>query len=130
VSTHPTGARGWIGYDAGCRLCQVWVRRSQPLLGPRGFLFVPLQDPFWRDRLALAPGQIPDEMKLLLPAGHILGGAEAAVYLGRAVWWLAPWAWLGWLPGVRMITASVYRWIARHRSGREINPKPEIRNPK
>jgi predicted DCC family thiol-disulfide oxidoreductase YuxK len=117
VKTHTPEVRGWIGYDAECSLCRGWVRRWEPTLTPRGFVFIPLQDVFWRNRFSLPPGVIPDEMKLLLPDGALLGGAEAMVCLARAIWWLAPPAWLAWLPVFRWATVAGYRWVARHRHG-------------
>ncbi len=118
----PTGApapaaaaRGWVGYDAACGLCQAWVRRWRPRLAPRGFVFIPLQDAFWAGRLGLAAGEIPSEIKLLLGDGRLLGGAEAILYLARSIGWLAPLAWAARLPGVFALVAALYRGVARHR---------------
>jgi predicted DCC family thiol-disulfide oxidoreductase YuxK len=114
---HPPApaARGWIGYDAECAFCQGWVRRWGPRLTPRGFVFTPLEEAFWRTRLALPPGGIPEEVKLLLADGRLLGGAEAILFLARTIWWLAPLAWAMRLPGLFALTSAIYRRIARHR---------------
>jgi hypothetical protein len=54
-------------------------------------------------------------MKLALADGRLLAGAEAVTWLARRVWWLAPFGWILWLPGVRLLTAAAYRWFAPRR---------------
>jgi len=109
--------RGWIGYDGSCGICSASARRWRPVFERRGFRFVPLQDPWLAERLGLRPGEPPDEMKLLLADGRVFGGSVALVWLGRAVWWLAPLAGFASLPGVRTVAAWLYRRLAarRHR---------------
>lgn len=107
--------RGWVGYDGDCGLCSALVRRCAGPFERRGFVFLPLQNPWLAGRLGLKTGELPEEMKLLWPDGGIVGGAEAIMALLRAVGWLAPLAWLAWFPGVRLLTVAAYRWVARNR---------------
>lgn len=61
-------------------------------------------------------GQAWDEMKLRFPSGKTLGGADAAIYLARRVWWAWPvWA-LSRLPGAMRVMRRVYRRVAASRS--------------
>jgi predicted DCC family thiol-disulfide oxidoreductase YuxK len=107
--------RGWIGYDADCGLCVNVIRRSHGVFERRGFIFIPLQNPWLATKLGLKPGEMPEEMKLLFPDGRSIGGAGCTMVMMQAVWWLAPFAWLAWFPGIRLITIAVYRWVARNR---------------
>jgi predicted DCC family thiol-disulfide oxidoreductase YuxK len=106
---------GWIFYDGACGLCRRLVRLTRPILGRRGFRYVPLQDEFARDRLGLAPGEMPEEMKLLTKDGRVLGAIDASLFLAANVWWAAPAALIGRLPGARHLLQYAYRFIASHR---------------
>jgi predicted DCC family thiol-disulfide oxidoreductase YuxK len=92
----------------------------------RGFVFVPLRNPWLRERLSLRDGEVPEEMKLLRAGGTVVGGVAAIGTLLRAVWWLAPLGWLLALPGIRCLADLLYRWFARrrHRFGACRLPKP------
>lgn len=105
----------WIAYDAECGFCGALARRLEPVLRRRGFALVPLQTIWVKDRLGQIPGEAVDEMKLLTMDGGVLGGAGAAVELGRMIWMLRPLVWLNALPGGRWFLKWGYRWIARHR---------------
>lgn len=106
---------GWVGYDGDCGVCNAGVRRWHAVFERRGFVFVPLRNAWLRERLGLRADESPEEMKLLLTDGRIVGGAEAIVAMMRAVWWLVPLGWLLGLPGLRVVTRSGYRWFARRR---------------
>lgn len=143
------GFVGWVGYDRDCGFCCNLVRRWHGVFEARGFSFVPLQNRWLAGRLAavgrasppgqdvglnntkatdehLLPGrgrpaysEIPDEMKLLLGDGRVVGGADAIAAMACAVWYMAPFGWLMKLPGIRALAAAAYRWVAknRHRLG-------------
>ena len=117
--------RGWVGYDGDCGLCAMLVRRCAGPFERRGFVFLPLQNPWLAGRLGLKDGEMPEEMKLLMAGGHVVGGAESIVVLLRAVGWLAPLAWLAWLPGLQPLTVASYRWVARNRHALGICRVPE-----
>ena len=106
---------GRVGFDALCPVCFGLRNRWHPILAPRGFPFVPLQDPAITDELNLAPGELPGEIQLLLADGRRLGGTDALLYLARRVWWLAPVAWIAMLPGLRSGVDAAYAWVARNR---------------
>jgi predicted DCC family thiol-disulfide oxidoreductase YuxK len=97
---------GCMFYDAKCPFCTIWARRGERWLGKRGFRFTPLSEP-------------ADEMKLVTRDGETIGGARAAVYLARQVWW----AWPLWaasrIPGVMRLLEQGYRRIA---GGRDCSP--------
>lgn len=138
--------RGWVGYDDDCGLCVNLLKRFGGPFERRGFVFLPLQNPWLAGRLASlgraslpgkfgigdvagqgcpAYGCIPDEMKLLWPDGRVIGGAEAIIVLLRAVWWTAPLGWIAWLPPFRPMIRAAYRWVARHRHDLGICPIPD-----
>jgi len=106
---------GWVCYDGECSLCLRWLRRVERPLLSCGFQFVPLQAAWAKARLHLAEQDPLTEMRLLRPDGQILGGADAAVFLMRYVWWLWP-LWLtSHIPGMMPIFRAVYRQIATNR---------------
>jgi predicted DCC family thiol-disulfide oxidoreductase YuxK len=104
-----------VGYDSDCGVCRRGVRRWHAVFERRGFVFVPLRNPWLRGRLGLREGELPNEMKLLLADGRVAGGVEAIAVMMRAVWWLAASGWLISLPGARELARAVYRWSAQRR---------------
>jgi len=107
--------RGWIAFDDSCPLCRQTVASWGPLFQRRGFQFIPLSTSWVRDRLSLNPGEVPNEFKLLVSDGRILGGAGACCYLARTVWWMAPFGVIGTLPGISSLMQSAYAWVATRR---------------
>ncbi len=106
---------GTAYYDAECGLCAAFVRRLGATLTRRGFVLIPLQSATGQKRLGLRPGELPDEMKLILPTGRQLGGLAALTFMARRVWWLWLPAVLAELPGVHAVANAGYRWLARNR---------------
>lgn len=47
--------------------------------------------------------------------GSVTGGAEASNRILRYVWWLAPFTYLYFLPGIRQLQNVAYRWVANNR---------------
>jgi predicted DCC family thiol-disulfide oxidoreductase YuxK len=116
VDCGETGAgRGWVGFDALCPVCSALERRWNPVLAPRGFPFVPLQNPTFARRLGLRPGELPEEIQLVLADGRRLGGADALRFLAAQIAWLAPLAWISGFPGIRTVTNRAYAWVAENR---------------
>ncbi|HKB16123.1 MAG TPA: DUF393 domain-containing protein, partial [Planctomycetota bacterium] len=107
--------RGWVLYDGGCPLCSGLVERFRGALEPRGFGFAPFQEPWVGERLHLASGEVPEEMKVLPPEGELLGGVGAVLYLVSRIPWARPLAWIGGLPGLRHLLDREYRRIAANR---------------
>lgn len=127
-----TTTTGRLFYDGECAFCLGWVRRTERVLDRNGFALAPLQS---RERWRLAgeaplktetrrhdasaPREIPrpgfTEMILELPDGRELGGADAAMEIGRHIWWLWP-LWLASrIPGAMPVFRAGYRFIARNR---------------
>lgn len=149
------GFLGWVGYDGDCGFCCNLVRRWHGVFEKRGFSFVPLQNRWLAGRLAAvgrasppgqdldlartgaddehplaergrtAYGEIPDEMKLLLADGRVLGGAAAIAAMARAVWYFAPVGWVMGLPGIRLLVDYGYKWVARNRHQLGVCKVPE-----
>lgn len=91
-------------YDGTCRMCLENIRRLQPILKAAGVETKPFEN-----------GAIEPEMKLRLSDGRIVGGADAAFFLARRVWWLAPLGWLQWVPTCRWVARKLYEKIAANR---------------
>ena len=91
-------------YDDACGMCLRTVARLRPLLEPRGFRFEPFPD-----------GVEKIEMKLLLPSGMVIGGADAVVAMLQAVRWLRPLTMLTRLPGIMPLLRAGYRKVAANR---------------
>lgn len=91
-------------YDDACGMCLRTVARLQPLLAPRGFRFEPF------------PEGVPKiEMKLRLPDGTVIGGADSLAAMARSVWWLRPLTFLTRFPGVMPLLRRGYRLVAANR---------------
>jgi predicted DCC family thiol-disulfide oxidoreductase YuxK len=107
--------RGWVLYDAECRLCTGMVGRLRGLLAARHLAVLPLQTPWVRERLALPEPELLAEMRLLKPDGTVFGGADAFLEVCRyyrAAW---PLYQLGRIPVVAKLLHAGYRWVARNR---------------
>jgi predicted DCC family thiol-disulfide oxidoreductase YuxK len=111
----PRPSRGWVLFDGDCRFCRSWVRRIEPILAPRGFVFVPLQTPWVRSHFHLPEDQLLGEMRVLLRTDESSGGADAIIVLAKYVWWAWPLVALAAVPGVRPILRGAYRHIASRR---------------
>jgi predicted DCC family thiol-disulfide oxidoreductase YuxK len=118
VKKEPSGeavAAGWIFYDAECPICTRSILRWGGAWARRGFHWVPLQTPGAAARLRVPEAALLEEMKVLLPGGRVLGGADALAFLFRAVWWLWSVGALLSAPGLRLLGRALYRWLARRR---------------
>jgi len=109
-------AAGWLAYDDTCGFCVRWARRAQGVLLRRGVRLAPLSMPWVRKRLGLRDGERAEQMWLMLSDGRDIGGADAAIELGRRVWWAWPLAMIAGLPGVRGVMRWGYRRIAARRT--------------
>jgi predicted DCC family thiol-disulfide oxidoreductase YuxK len=102
-------SRGFILYDAECRMCRDMMRRFERTFTSRGFAFAPLQ-------LELKPGERPSEMRVRTVAGRDFGGADAVLYLAGFVWWGYPLRWFSKFPGAKRLLHRIYREIAFRRT--------------
>lgn len=83
---------------------------------------VPLQSEQARSTLGLAPGNVPDEMKVETRQGKILGGVDGILHIARRIWWAWPLWLLGQVPGIHSILVWRYRRIAATRHCRAAGP--------
>ena len=104
-----------VFYDCDCHICSASARRWSPVWARHGFVATPLQSHEARERLGLAVGELPDEMKVETRSGGILGGIDGMLYVYRHIWWAWP-AWLiGHLPGIHAFLVWRYRRFAAQR---------------
>jgi predicted DCC family thiol-disulfide oxidoreductase YuxK len=108
--------RGLLFYDRDCRWCRRFARLGRSTLARHGFALVALQSSWSQRRLALAG--VPEEMKLLLPHGQLLGGARALVAIIGTVPWGRPLAAGARLAPVMAALDACYRFVAAHRGCR------------
>lgn len=107
--THPrpeadANAKGILFYDGTCRFCRDGVGRFHGALAGIGVETRPFEN-----------GAGEAEMKLRWHDGTVRGGADAAFFLARRLWWAAPLGWLEWIPGCRAVARKLYRFIADRR---------------
>ena len=111
---------GWLLYDGECDFCcglaDSWGRLAQRA----GFSLAELQAEWVCERLARngeGTDATSDELLLLLPDDHVLGGADALVEICSHIWWGWPLWLLSRLPGVMPLLRWLYRRVAarRHR---------------
>lgn len=113
-------SRGWVLYDANCRLCLDFNQRFKPLLNRCGFETLPLQTGWVKEKMGFSADQVLrsedlKEMLVLTSSGRFYGGGEALIYLSRFIWWGKPLYWVSSLPGVRWVIDKLYQFIARNR---------------
>lgn len=106
---------GWVGYDALCPVCTTLARHWGPVLGRRGYPFVPMQSEGMSGLLGLMPGQLPGEIQLVSRDGRVMGGTDALLFLASRVAWMRPMAWVAGWGWVRPGLDRAYRWVARNR---------------
>jgi predicted DCC family thiol-disulfide oxidoreductase YuxK len=96
------------------------VLRWTSTLHKHGFEIAPLQDPWVRSRLGLTERELLQNVRLLLPNGTQLAGADVYRHIFRRVPWTYPVAVLASAPILRRVCDWTYRRIAenRHRMSR------------
>ena len=133
-SKNITDGLGWVFYDGRCPWCRRLIRRQSHTLIRRCFLAAPLQRGWVQQRLGLPPDELLKEMRVLTAGGRVIGGAEAAVYLARRIWWARPLYAVSRIPGAMRPLGALYRLIARNRyclSGRcPGRPSPQTGKPR
>jgi predicted DCC family thiol-disulfide oxidoreductase YuxK len=110
-----TAESGWVLYDDACGFCRTWVPRFAATLAKRGFGIAPLQADWVREKLQLSEDELLQDVRLLLPNGDQIAGADVYRYCMRRIWWAGP-IWLfAVLPGGRQVFDWSYRTFARNR---------------
>jgi predicted DCC family thiol-disulfide oxidoreductase YuxK len=106
----------YLLFDGHCRLCAAGSRRLLRFARPGAVELLDFQQP---DVLHRFPGLTHDacmgEIKLVSPAGRVLGGLEAVVAVIATRRVLGAWAYLYYVPGVRQLADYAYAWVARNR---------------
>lgn len=107
--------RGWILFDDSCGLCRRWVRFWAGTLERHGFAIAPLQTSWVKAQFRENTGTLLDDIRLLLPTGRLLSGADVYRYTMRQIWWAYPAFALSMTPPFHALFDKVYWWVARHR---------------
>jgi predicted DCC family thiol-disulfide oxidoreductase YuxK len=105
--------RGIVCYDGNCSICRQLIGLFGKRLRLVGFRLAKLQDSFIRQRLGIQG--IPDEMKLWLPNGQVLGGVDAVITLSEALGIGHDLAESARSPIMRPTLQIMYRFVAKHR---------------
>lgn len=104
-----TATAGWVLYDADCDFCSRWVRRFARTLERRGFRLAPLQADWVREQLRLEDEELLADIRLLLPDGRQVAGADVYRHCMRRIWW----AWPLWLLSILPIKRNLFDWAYR-----------------
>lgn len=102
-------------YDDCCGFCRRWVRFWGPALVRHGFSVAPLQCPWVAKAIPLPTDELLGDVRLLLPTGEHLRGAEVYRHVMRRIWWAWPFYVLSVTPGFSLLFDLAYRAFARHR---------------
>ena len=106
---------GWILYDDSCGFCRRWVPFWEPVLKRRGFEIAPLQSDWVQQKLQLGAPELLADLRLLLPDGCLISGADVYRHAMRRIWWSWPAYLLSITPGLRKIFDWSYRTFANNR---------------
>jgi len=106
---------GWILYDDSCGVCRRSVPFWEPALRRRGFDLAPLQADWVRAKLQLTETELLQDLRLLLPDGSQVCGAEVYRHAMRRIWWAWPLYLLSIVPGLRALCDWGYRTFAANR---------------
>ncbi len=97
-------------------MCCRWAGRFAAWLKRNGFLLVPLQSAAIRAILNLPEKKLLEEMRVVSRDGAVFSGADAFVYLAKAIPCGKVFYWIASLPGMAPLLRTGYRWIARNRT--------------
>ena len=65
--------------------------------------------------LGMSPEELLYELRFLHSDGTQYGGADAVLVVARQIWWVQPLVWLSYVPGMKPLLRSAYRWVAARR---------------
>jgi len=115
MSTPDRQSAGWILYDNSCGICRRWVPFWEKTLQRRGFAICPLQADWVREKTNMDESELKQDLRLLLPNGELISGANTYRYAMRRIWWARPIYWFSIAPGGRKIFDHCYRRFADNR---------------
>ena len=103
-------------YDGNCAFCRRWVARIARRDRGGTFEFVARQTEGLTARFPkLLEGDFNTGMRLITPDDVIHVGADAAYQIARRLRYWHRIAWLYHVPGIHLLTRTVYAWVAAHR---------------
>lgn len=106
----------WVLYDGSCRFCTRFIERWRATLGRAGFAIAPLQSSWVSQQTKIPAEHLVNDFRVLTPAGELISGSEAYLYILRRLNWGKPLAALFSIPGINFLFDGVYRIIRRYRS--------------
>jgi predicted DCC family thiol-disulfide oxidoreductase YuxK len=111
---HPT-PRGVVLYDDACGFCRRWVPFWGETLRKNGFSITPLQSAWVTSQLRLSENETVQDIRLLLPDGGQVAGADVYRYVTKRIWWAYPVYYLSVTPVLRDIFNWGYRTFVKNR---------------
>jgi predicted DCC family thiol-disulfide oxidoreductase YuxK len=106
---------GWILYDDSCGVCRTLIPFGKKALRKRGFGVAPLQSDWVAGRLNLRAEDLKEDLRLLLPGGRSIQGADVYRYAMRRIWWAYPMYLFSVTPLLGSVFNRAYRLFADHR---------------
>ena len=110
-----TAPRGTVLYDGACGFCRWWIPFWAPALSKRGFEVAELQEAWVRRALNDDKSELLVDLRLLLPDGRQIRGADVYRYVTRRIWWAYPVYLASIAPLASGIFDASYRGFARIR---------------
>ena len=101
--------RGWVLYDGACGFCRRWAPFWGGTLRKRGFAIAPLQSDWVRERVEISQEELIHDLRLLLPDGRQVLGADVYRHVMKRIWW----AWPVYLFAVAPLLRNVFDWSYR-----------------
>src|SRR5262245_48608290 len=108
-------ARGWVFFDAECRLCSTSAARLAGLLANHRFALVPLQTPGAAEWVGVSPTELRARVHLLTNDQRRYAGADAFIEIARHILWARPLAAIAASPLLLPWLRRIYDWIAANR---------------
>lgn len=115
-ASDPGDARAIIVYDGHCAFCKRQVERIRKQDRYGRFEYVAWQSTQMNERFArLVEGELGSGIRLILPDGRILIGADAVHGIAQRLDGWRRLAWLYRVPLAHSLCRALYRWIAANR---------------
>ena len=81
----------------------------------RGFGIAPLQAEWVRRKLEVDAKELTEDLRLLLPDGRQVQGADVYRRAMKRIWWAYPFYLISVMPLLRCVFDQAYRTFAKHR---------------
>ncbi|HTY59698.1 MAG TPA: DUF393 domain-containing protein [Bacteroidota bacterium] len=106
---------GVLLYDDACGVCRRWIVLWRRTLRRNGIDIAPLQSGWVAERLHLRDADLTEDVRLLLPGGSQIRGADVYRYAMKRIWWTYPLYLISVLPFLNTLFDRAYRSFADHR---------------